>query len=536
MNVDFGAGRNYPLFALLATLLIPSVRAEEGDGRVQELRLHSGAKLIGEVKNHPSDGEWELASPDIVEPVRLKPGSVRSLARLSGGAGEEDPAPATLVFVSGDRVPVEITGFDGSSFSVRLPWAESPRPVDWQELQRIIFAETGSKVVFAGPTAGQKWEFTSGSERGMVRRQGDEENAAVKEDSSRNPWKAENGVITADGPGSTSVDANLPDQVTITFDLEWTGMLSFSMGMFTDAFLPSDADEKDGPTVVAAAAKGGEVLPMREGLAVDLNQHSIILRSYSPEQGQDMLGSGQMPQELRGRTKARVTVRMDRAAGVCGIWMGDRLLRKWSDLGNLGGPGKALSFWQHHSNGTVVIRRLVVRSWNGKFEDETPAAEEERDTLVAADGTKITGKLGAMTNGQFSIETSVGPIEAGMADVRHLIRASGKDEKSEKSQPLGALLTLSAGAGEFYLDDFRVEAEGAVFLGRHAELGEISLPAAQVEFIDFQPSARDERAADSPRGAVARPPIRKIILPGQGNNAGGAPAQRRPLPLIPLNR
>jgi hypothetical protein len=533
MNADFRTGRGGLCFALALALSAPGGAAADPDGHVQEFQLASGSRLLGQVKSHEPDGEWVLVSPDAGAPIHLKPGAVRSFSRLSGADAAENPPAATLVFVSGDRLPADIAAFDGTAFEVRVPWAAETRSVKWGGLQRIVFAESGARRVFAGPLPGQKWEFTAGPDRRSTNR---EPGADGGEASKKNPWRVENGALTADGPGSGSIDADLPDQVSITYDLEWTGMLSMSMGIFTDAFLPSGLDEADGPSVVATAAKNGEVIPMTEGIAIDLNQHSIILRSHSPDQGQDMLGSGQLPPEFRNRTSARVTVRIDRTAGHCGIWFGDRLLQKWTELGNLGGRGKGLSFWQHHGNGTVAIRRLVVRSWNGKFEEESPAAEEDRDILVAADGTRVTGKLGAMVDGQFALETSVGLLDVAMADLRHLVRASGKEEKSERHRPRGALITLAAGTGRFYLEGFRVESDGGVFIGRHAELGELSIPSAGVESVSFHTNSEAADAANEERRPVNA--VRKIILPGLLNHAGGGAVEPRrgPIPLLRLNR
>ncbi|MFM7180567.1 MAG: hypothetical protein ACKO2G_03765 [Verrucomicrobiales bacterium] len=517
MNADSRTRRAYlrtfPRFALACVFVAPVVSASETDGRMQEVHLTSGAKLIGEVKGHQPDGEWVLASPDALDPVRLKPEAVQTISVLAGGDPAENQPAATLVFLSGNRIPADIVSFDGSAFEVRVPWATESRSVPWKCLQRVVFAESGAKRIFAGPSPDQKWQFTLGPNHGN--REAEEEN---DESTKRGTWRLEDGALTADGPGSASVDANLSDQVSITYDLEWTGMLSMSMGMFSDSFLPFDKEQADGPTVAATAAKNGEVIPLREGIAIDLNQHSVILRAHSPEQGQDMLGSGQLPAELRARTHARVTVRIDRAAGLCGVWFGDKLVQKWTELGNLGGAGKGLSFWQHHNNGTVDIRRLVVRTWNGKFEEEAPAAEEERDILAAADGTRITGKLGAMKSGQFAMETSVGPIDVPMGELRHLVRATGKEEKSEKNKPVGATITLAAGTGRFHVEGFRVESDGRLFIGRHAELGELSLPAAEVDSVDFRPDGEsDKDAGASVRKSV---PGRQIILPGVRGNPG----------------
>ena len=536
MNVDSKSGRGLPVpfarIALVFAMFSPGIRAgEPEEGRVHEVNLVSGARLIGEVKGHQPDEEWVLESPDAAAPIRLKPGAVRSFSRLAGGDAAENAPAATFIFLSGDRIPAGISAFDGSTFEVRAPWAGEPRSVKWDTLRGIEFAEHGSRRLFAGPAPDQKWEFTAGPDRLNARAPGMDEGRARKEDSRSSPWKVESGALAAGGPGSASVDAGLPDQVSITFDLEWTGMLSMSMGMFSDAFLPSDQEEPEGPTVAATAAKNGEVIPMREGIAIDFNQHSVILRSHSPDQGQDMLGSGQMPPEYRGRTNARVTVRVDRANGACGIWFGDRQVQKWTELGNLGGKGKGLSFWQHHGNGSVTIRRLVARTWNGKFEEESPAAEEKRDILVAADGTRITGKLGSMTDGKFAMETSVGALDVAMGEIRHLIRAKEeKEEESEKSKPeSGALITLAGGAGRFHIEEFRVESDGRLFIGKHAELGELALPAAEVDSVDF-------RTADEPATESGRRPVRNVILPGNRGNVGGAarpPQPRRQiLPLL----
>lgn len=472
--------RTLPRLLLAAAMLAPSAAVAEAPGEVMEFSLASGATLIGDLKGRQIDGEWLVESPDATGQIRLKPASVRSMTRLSGGTPRENSPRGLLVFLSGDRVPADISAFDGSSFSVRVPWSEGERPVKWNELERIVFADSGVRRVFAGPLPEQEWKFTTGPERAGNRKE--MKNAA---------WRVESGALAGKGPGSASIEAKLPEQVMIQFDLEWTGLLSLSLGMYGDSFDPSDKDKPNGPTVVEAAARNNEVIPLREGIALDINQHAAILRSHSAEQGQDMLGSGQMPQEFRNRGSARFTVRLDRPAGICGLWYGERLVQKWNDLGNLAMRGNSLSFWQHHSNGTVAIRRIVVQTWNGKFDDETPAAEEDRDVLVATDGTKLSGKIGPLANGTFAIESGVGNLDVALADSRHLVRATGKEAKSDQHKPAGALLTLAGGAGQFHVEAFRVEDEGKTMIGKHREMGELILPSTEVESVEF-PSTSDK--------------------------------------------
>lgn len=497
MNAESLSGWRCLSLALAFALLAQGLPAGESDGRVHDLQLKSGGRLIGEVKSHQPDGEWVVASPDASGPIRLKPEAVQSFSLLSGGNPAENSPSATLVFLSGDRVPADIGAFDGSVFEVRVPWAGEARPVKWGSLQRVVFEESGVRRVFAGPLPDQKWKFTVGPERGSVRKDPMEIKKRTSKDGT---WEVEAGALFGNGPGSASVDVNLPDQVAIAYDLEWTGLLSVSMGMFSDAFLPADQAKPDGPCVAEVAAKNKEVIPLREGIAIDLSQHSVMLRSHSPDQGQDTLGSGQFAQEFRNRTSTRVTVRIDRAGGMCAIWFGDRLLQKWTELGNLGGTGKGLSFWQSHGNGTVVIRRLVVRTWNGKLDEEAPSGEDGRDVLVAADGTRISGKLGALNNGQFALETGVGALDVALWDLRHLVRAKSKIEKSEQHKARGALVTLASGGGQFHLEGFRVESDGGLLVGRHAEMGELSLPAAEVESVEFRATKASKAPAPNPPG------------------------------------
>lgn len=468
-----------------AALCLPGPLPAEEPGRVLEFTLASGGTLIGDLKARQADGEWLVESPDATGQIRLKPAAVRSMVRLSGGTPRENGPRGLLVFLSGDRVPADIMAFDGNAFSVKIPWSDGERPVKWGDLERVVFAESGMRRVFGGPLPDQNWKFTTGPERGGNRK-----------DTKAAAWRVENGVLEGNAPGSASIEANLPEQVSIQFDLEWTGLLSLSLGMFGDSFQPSDKEKPKGPTVAEDAARNNQVIPLEEGIALDINQHAAILRSHSAEQGQDMLGSGQMPQEFRNRGNARFTVRIDRPGGVCGLWYGDRLVQKWNDLGNLAMRGNSLSFWQHHSNGTVAIRRIVVQTWNGKFDDETPAAEEDRDVLVAADGTKLSGKLGPMTEGVFGIESGVGHLDVSLAELRHLVRAAGKEAKSDQHKAAGALLTLAGGAGQFHVEGFRVENNGQILVGKHREMGELSLPASEVESVEFP--ATGEKSEKNP--------------------------------------
>ncbi len=475
---------------LSVAILFPSfgVALTSASGRDDGERPHlvvmaNGDRLQGMVTGFSADQGLSMSYPDALDPVRLKLNSVRSMVAAASATQDSPEAKAVITFTNGDTVPADIQSFDGKKLRIATPLAGGSHDFQWATVERIAFTDDLTKRLFQGPMVSQDWKFTG------------RRNQDGAEGSGTANWRLDKNEILADNPGSASINAQLPDQVTVEFEMEWTGQMNFSVALFSDAFLPASEDEPKGPTVVENAGKQGETIPLREGIALDLNPHNIILRTHSGEQGQDMIGSSQMPQEFRSRTTARMIIRADRAAGTFAVWREGKLLSKWKDIGEIPGKGKGISFWQHHNNGTLSIRRLIVKNWNGKLEEAVPRIESDKDVLIATDGSRLTGEIKGLKEDRWSISGQIGDLDFARDDVRHIVRASeekpAKNEKEKSAASDQSATVTLLGGHVFHLEEIALDPSGKI-TGRHAILGSLEFPFTNVEAIQFPKPATEK--------------------------------------------
>lgn len=508
--------RSLPWAILLPALafgLSPNASAGQEPTPPHVVVMRNGDRFQATVTEFDSDKGLTLTYPDALEPVRLRLNAVRTVAVLASSSPESLPSQAVITLSDGDSLPADITSFDGKTIGVAIPWAGGKHETKWEDVRRILFADSSSRRIFSGPLPSQDWKFTG---RRQNNRNGEFPEASDKA-ISRN-WRIDQNAILARESGSASVPVDLPDKVCVEFDLEWTGQLNFSIGLFSDSFLPADADKPDGPKIIDTAINQGNPTPVREAVSFDINPYNVMLKSVAARQAPDMVGNAQMPPELRSASNAHLTLRADRIAGSYGVWYGDKLISKWEETGEFTGKGKAISFWQHHNDGSLAIRRIVVKNWNGKFDDAMPRGETGRDVLIATDGSRLTGQLLALKDNRWNIISKVGDISIPQSEVLHIIRAepatetespeSDEDAEAKKKPAPAAQQTSSNGTNSaaapnklacisllggqaFHLDKISLSSTGTL-TGLHPVLGSMTFSFSNVDGIVFPSSSPDQ--------------------------------------------
>ena len=440
------------------------------------LILRNGDRLQGQVSTYSDNTSLNFTHPNALAPLQFRSDAIMRLENALDSDASSPGANATLSLSDGNTWPVTIEAFDGKLLRLALPWANQNTSVPWDKVVALEFMEGPRQFLLQGPSSQQAWQFiTDKSGSSILGRKPSQKNRG---------WYVENHTLIGSTPGSASLDAAMPDRLCIEWDLQWTSSLNFCLGLYSDAFMPV-AVEDNAPAgiknVWQKMESDGQIVPQQECIALEFNPHAVLVQLHSKDNGQDMLASAQVPVSLRSENQARFKVLVDRKSGSLYLYINQKLVQKWPDLGEFTSRGRALSLWQHHDSGSIHLRRLRLSQWDGRPIESRPVPEKEKDIVIARDGNRLSGKFTKVTNAAWLLDGSLGEISIAEADIRHIIRPLSLT--TSRPSPQSFAVTLNDGF-QLSLMDVKI-LENARLSGKHEILGPIEFPLKFLESLTF---------------------------------------------------
>ncbi len=163
---------------------------------------------------------------------------------------------------------------------------------------------------------------------------------------------------------------------------------------------------------------------------------------------QNNLGQ-QTYQDLRGKVKARVSIRANKADSSMAVIINDRVVKQWEDNSGFAGKGKNLMFVLLQ-NASVKISNIRVSKWNGKLPAANSSESKEgKDILTTSNSTNLSGELLGVRDGKaiFKAGFSPTPLEITMDTITKIQLADAKPEKSKLG--LGDVRVTFVNGGQF---------------------------------------------------------------------------------------
>ncbi|MDG2213347.1 MAG: hypothetical protein P8M70_05945, partial [Verrucomicrobiota bacterium] len=191
---------------------------------------------------------------------------------------------------------------------------------------------------------------------------------------------------------------------------------------------------------------------------------------------QNNLGQ-QAYQDLRGKTKARVSIRANKTDSSMAVIINDRVIKQWEDNSGFAGKGKKLMFVLLQDS-SVKISNIRVSKWNGKLPAVNSGENKEgKDILTTSNSTNLSGELLGVRDGKaiFKAGFSPAPLEITMDTITKIQLADAKTEKSKLG--LGDVRVTFVNGGQF---TFLLEKWGA---------DRVSGMSGVLGRVDFQPGA-----------------------------------------------
>ncbi|HZM05650.1 MAG TPA: hypothetical protein VFC44_21830 [Candidatus Saccharimonadales bacterium] len=430
-----------------------------------QVLFHNGDSLYGKLLAIDSSGTLRWQHPDAAEPIDFKLGSVAQLDFAPPKTlGVHSNSTCHLLLAGGDFLEGSFVSADQSAVTLQT-WFAGPLRVPRSVLRSLVFVPV-SPSIFAGITGMEGW--TQGKSV-----------AAFAGESGQ--WTYRDGAFYASKAASIARDLKLPGVAEIHFDVAWKGPLNLAIALYTDSLQPILLTGKE------AGPDFGGFYSFRFQNTVFIDMMPIKKREPLRSLGQLIIPS------LNNRSRLHVDLRVSKPQRKIALFFDDELVKEWDDTAGFAGEGTGMRFVQN-PGGVVKLSNLRISRWNGVFEQTLQeSADLAQDIFWLEDGTKLTGTLESMANGQLAARATNGPIEIPLAKLQAIDFAHGTNS-APRTQTATVRATFAHGGGlTFDLESWRPD-EMTV---RSPDFGEAKINPAAFSRLQFLPP---EKKTGGPKG------------------------------------
>ena len=391
-------------------------------GTFVEFHLDTGATW-----RHPASKDDFKFDADSISTIKLNP---RGTLNVPSGQN------CTVKFNTGGELVGQLVEINKTHIILSAWYSSNSLRIPRENVLSIHPGTSKSNTIFQGPTGLEGWSQVAG-QNGVRARRGGIVPAPIRMQlgrpiNARGAWQYSNNSFVSTSSSSQIGRAfeNLPDSITVEFDLSWSGAPGLVLYLFSDQLQQH---------------KGNAYI-------VQINQSASCMMMKSPG-NQSSLGNHSLSSMLRGKTKARFAVSSNRKNKTVMLTMNGKMVKKWTHTSAaLKGDGKGIMFVSQTS-GMMRISNLAISPWDGQVPKgngiANAGADEIKDVIATATG-KVKGTLMGLRGGRlkFDARASVGSVlDVPLEKINFISFAGAKPEKRELE--IGDVrATLSTG-GEF---------------------------------------------------------------------------------------
>jgi hypothetical protein len=358
--------------------------AKDGD----QLRFRNGDTLHGTVLTVvPNEGvRWR--HPDVKDPVTFDLANAVEL-RL---APRPPRAPRTqhraiVELTNGDRLAGDVVSLNDKSLALNT-WYAGTLSIRRPVIQRLVFNAGNPEATYVGPTGVEDW---------------------VRE-GNRDAWSFKKGAFYGQSNGSIARDVKLPDVANIEFDLAWRGQLYFQFAFYIDDL---------------------RQLYNSGGYMFQFNYANVFLQRSRPQRGFVNVGNNVELPNFQNRTKAHVSVRVNKPKKIIALLLDGNLVRQWTDSAEFAGKGTGILFFAQ-GQGQLRVSNIVVSDWNGRLDTDVVPAAAQEDLIRFANNDKVSGTLGGIANNEIVFTTSFANMKIPIERVTQIELTTEKAEAARR--------------------------------------------------------------------------------------------------------
>lgn len=248
-------------------------------------------------------------------------------SKLDLKSAQEASHEAVLQLSNGDTVKGQLTGLNDKEIHLKTWYAGN---LVFRRINvKAITISRASKVIYSGPAGMDDWKLIA-----------------------ENSWEFANNEFVSKADGGIARDFNFTDEVQISYDLAWKGMLKSKV-----VFFASDI-ESTVPQSGYELTFQGSLVGLRR-----LSDNSRLRVTTSPRRSQ--------PSE-----KVRINLRISRNSQKIMLFMDDTLHSTWKDDDMDDTKGKGLIF-DSDTDYTLKLSNIVISEWDGYVDEEVSNDDEE---------------------------------------------------------------------------------------------------------------------------------------------------------------
>ena len=266
-------------------------------------------------------------------------------------------------------------------------------------------------------------------------------------------------------------EMKLTDKVNVEFDLNWRGNFNLGLSVFADKF-----DAYSGNSyMVGFSPNDCYLMRMANNVQNNLGRASF--------------------QDLRGKTKARISVRINKEDGTIALVLNNRVVKEWEDNAGFAGKGGNVSFVLLQ-NTYVKVSNIRVSQWDGKLPSGEGPKKEGKDLLVMSSAGSLSGELLGILDGKvrFKAAFSPEPLEMTLDTVARINLADTKLEKPKLG--LGDVRVTFSNGGQF---TFLLENWGADRVtGLSTVLGRVEFQPDAFSMLEFNLTKKEGSGSADP--------------------------------------
>lgn len=347
--------------------------------------FRNGDLLYGKLASIDPQSAVRWTRSDAPQSIEFKPDAISHIDfPPRHTAASRAASSCKIVFGNGDSLEGDLVSAANATITLDT-WYAGRLSIPRRAMQSLAFTPR-DPAVFDGITGLDGW--TEGG-------------AAKAFEGEAGDWVYRNGAFYTDKPASIARDLKLPGMADIQFDLAWKGGLNLAVALYTDSLQPILLTSKEsGPDF-------GGFYSLR------FFSSMITLMPIRKNDPLRSLGEIIIP-ALQLKTHAHIDLRVNKPEGKIALFFDDSLVKEWTDPAGFVGEGTGLRFVEN-PGGSLKLSNLRVTKWNGLLEaDLGNAPELTHDLLTMETGSRLSGTVGDIANGQISLTTTNGPLEVPM--------------------------------------------------------------------------------------------------------------------------
>lgn len=421
------------LFLIAATLAGPCLAADPATTNRNEkskklgrdaLMFRNGDVLFGSLNSIDPENGIKWVRPDAVNEFRFLPAMVTQLdlASIQAHPAQLSSNLCLIQLVNGDQLQGELLSYDGQK--VRLDtWFGGKLELPKVSVALIVPLGLPKPTLFEGPTGLEGWTM------GQV-------NAGALVESGE--WLYQNNALYAMKSASIARDLHLPENASLSFDLEWRGFFHIAVALYTEYLQPINLANK-------------ETEPKFGGFySLQINPFSANLLPVKQTEPLRYLGQASL-QTLAQKNSAHIDIRASKSKRLVALLIDGVLVKQWVDTDDFAGTGGAVRF-VHQGQGAVKMTNLKLTEWDGTFEEPISITPNKTQDLARLkNGDRVIGNVKSIQDGKMSVEAAGTTLEVPMGRVKQVELAGGAGP-SIALKPTTVRAYFASGVGSLTFD------------------------------------------------------------------------------------